>query len=92
MYTYYPKKTCDGKGSFKGQTYNTLSEAKTACGKNEGCEMISTICEDCGSPKEKPTYYRTCSGGFLEPVNEYGKMLAEFAETWIKGWMSLYTI
>ena len=85
MYIHYPEKTCDGRGKFGGQSYKTISEAKDACGKDEDCEMISKICEDCGSPKEKPSYYRTCSGGFQNFTTEYALALAQFAETWVKG-------
>ena len=85
MYIHYPEKTCDGRGKFGGQSYKTISEAKDACGKDEDCEMISKMCEDCGSPKEKLSYYRTCSGGFQKYTTEYALALAQFAETWVKG-------
>ena len=82
VYTQYPQKTCSGKEQGR---YNTLLEAKDACGKDGGCEMVSKVCEDCGTPKERQTYYRTCSGGFWEPVTDYQRMLSEYFETWIKG-------
>ena len=50
--------------------------------------MVSKVCEDCGTPKQKQSYYRTCSGDFWEPVNDYGRMLAEYFETWIKGFFT----
>ena len=85
VYNYYPKKTCGGNE--RGR-YKTLSEAKAACAKDGACEMVSKVCEDCGTPKQKQSYYRACSGDFWEPVNDYGRMLAEYFETWIKGFFT----